>query len=85
MDHKLSYRAKLEHVCSYVVDNYVEVEDVVNWLGVTIEDVMLVFQDKLVERYEEVVQREDDDSLYEETDQDEGADGIGKDFEESGY
>lgn len=54
MARKYSYNTKLDIVRRHIEDNYVEAEDVVNWLGLTIEEVMDAFQDKLVEKYDEV-------------------------------
>lgn len=79
----MKYRDKLIRVTSYVEDNFVDVEDVVQWLGISIEDVIKAFPDHLVRKYSEA----SESGSY--TEEDEPPDiGLGEaweEFEEGNY
>jgi hypothetical protein len=50
----MKYSVKLKLVKHYTTENFVDVVDVVQWLGLTIEDIIQAFPDALVDKYEEI-------------------------------
>jgi hypothetical protein len=50
----MKYNEKLEAMIGFVEDNFTNVKELVEWLELTIEDVVQCFPDALVNSYEKV-------------------------------
>lgn len=50
----MKYNEKLEAMIGFVEDNFTSVKELVDWLELTIEDVVQCFPDALVNSYEKV-------------------------------
>lgn len=50
----MKYNEKLEAMIGFVEDNFTNVKELVEWLELTIEDVVCCFPDALVNSYEKV-------------------------------
>jgi len=75
----MKYNQRLRAVKHYVAENFIDVSDVVGWMGITIEDVMEAFPDILVDKYEEIKEE------IEAFEDDDGSGNLGEDEEARDY
>lgn len=50
----MKYHEKLEAMIEFIEDNFTNVNDLVEWLEISIEDIVNLFPDSLVNNYEKV-------------------------------